>query len=198
MSYDRDSRMLSYVLPTHEHNSEQTNHRSWSDERSSAIKRSLHTWIETLLLERQPWWICWLSPWYRDRYLRRCVLPKLLAAQDAGTGIFEAWVEPGTSQTEVGRWLEACIATAQAIQDNYGMIRVVVAHCTEAEWEAGGADLSQHLVLHWDGMAHQWWAVGYPLALRATSAEHSGLYIALNITGMWISHGMGKQITHTA
>jgi hypothetical protein len=97
----------------------------------------------------------------------------------------------------VGRWLEACIATAKAIQDDYGMIRVLVAHCTEADWKAGGAELTQRLVLQWDGMARQWWPVGYPLALRATAAEHSGLYIAINITGMWLSRGMGITKTHT-
>jgi hypothetical protein len=139
----------------------------------------------------------WVSTWYGKRYLERTLIPQLLAAQAAGTGIFEAWVEPGTSQTEVAHWLEECIATAQATQDDYGMIRVVVAHCTEAEWEAGGADLTQRLVMHWDGMARQWWSVGYPLALRATGVEHSGLYIGLNITGMWLSRGMGMTKTHT-
>jgi hypothetical protein len=160
--------------------------------------RCFHDWIDSLLLDQRPWWTSWLYPWYRDRYIRRCVIPQLLAAQAAGTGIFEAWVEPGTSQAEVGHWLKACIATAKATQDDYGMIRVLVAHCTEQEWEAGGADFTQRLVLYWDGIARQWWSIGYPLALRATAAEHSGLYIALNITGMWLSRGMGAQTNYSA
>jgi hypothetical protein len=156
------------------------------------MRRFFYTWIETLLLEHRPWALRWVSTWYGKRYLERTLIPRLLAAQAAGTGIFEAWVESGTSQAEVGHWLEECIATAKATQDDYGMIRVVVAQCSEAAWEAGGADLTQRLVVHWDGMARQWWSVGYPLALRATAAEHSGLYIGLNINGMWLSRGMGR------
>ena len=119
-----------------------------------------------------------------------------MAAQGAGTGIFTAWVEPGTSTAEVGEWFEACIATAKATQDDYGMIRVIIAHCTEKEWQTGGTYPDDRLVLKWEDMAAAWWAIGHPLALRATSVEHNGLHIGLNITGMWFSAAMG--ITRTS
>jgi hypothetical protein len=164
--------------------------------KQSILWRPFHSWLVMRGVTQRPWLIRWIPRWYRTWYFDSVICPRLMAAQASGAGIFVAWIEPGTSRIEVAQWLEECIVTAKATHDDYGMIRVVIAHCTEAAWEAGGADLTQQIVLDWNGMANQWWSVGYPLALRATAVEHSGLYIGLNITGMWISCGMAAQMTH--
>jgi len=120
----------------------------------------------------------WPQRW-RSAFLRRTLTPMLLTAQDAGAGVHIAWVEPGTPDHEILAWIDRQLATIPRAEP-LDWCKVVIAHCTEAEWQAFDTGQTvelpdDRLAVEWIGRRSDWWRGGREEVERAIPLQHAGL-----------------------
>ena len=151
---------------------------------------SLRIWVSQ---RRWSWSPQWFQRWQhqqRIRWLQARQVPAMLAVQEAGVGLSEVWAGPGTSGDEILSWFtEKISATPRPLAPSTDQFRLLVARCTEAEWEAAQEPdavvrlSADRYVARWTGHRSQWWWDGHETIARAIPPQHDGLYLALNAVG---------------
>jgi len=126
----------------------------------------------------------------RIRWLQARQIPAMLAAQEAGVGLSEAWAGSGTSSDEILQWYAEQIGSApRPLAPSTDQFRLLLARYTQAEWEAAqepGAVVrlsADRFIVSWTGHRSQWCWDGYETIARTIPPHHNGLHLALNAVG---------------
>ncbi len=135
---------------------------------------------------RHPSWWCHMVDGFFQRWNEQWV-KRMMAADEAGVGLTQAWVSPETSAAAILGWFDDTIATAPrgllGPDQDIVAVFLVDARTEEMEQTPPGATLhlsADRLLTRWEGTRQDWWREGRDGMAQAIPSNHQGLALVVN------------------
>ena len=136
--------------------------------------------------ERPAWLLALIHEVYQLHH-QRFLIPALIAAQEANSGLHDAWAEPTTPPADILAWFEAQVASVPSPIASMDLIRIGLVRCTLEEWEQGDTGkivlTGERILVEWEGHRSVWERDARPQLIAAITPDHDGLYCLINGLG---------------